>query len=85
MTSDNDVICNMCADTCLKVHFDGLREPYGLIDCTAHGGYLSSNDNSGLDDMTSYTFSLCEKCMQLEYFKRELKRVTEFYARVESK
>lgn len=40
------------------------RDFYGLIEQTVSGGYFSSNDENGLCDMESYTFSLCEKCLK---------------------
>lgn len=49
--------CNMCGDSLL---YGSYNEPYGLVDQVVGGGYGSKH----LFDMTSYTFSLCEKCIR---------------------
>ena len=54
----DDVTCNKCEGSCREV---GM-EDYGfncLIEHKITGGYGSAH----LGDMTSYTFSLCEKCL----------------------
>ena len=59
-----DVFCNKCGKSCRK-YFDGdFSDIYGLDKCTVFGGYLSSNDDKGLSDMTCYTFSMCEECLR---------------------
>lgn len=63
-----DVFCNKCGESCRKWCTHDISDIYGLDNCTVIGGYLSSNDDTGLSDMTSYTFSLCEKCLR-ELFK----------------
>lgn len=57
----DDVICNKCGKTCMKVLVkeSNLKEPYGLVEETVTGGYWSDD----LEDLTKYTFSLCEKCL----------------------
>lgn len=55
-------VCNGCGD-CLCPGKEGEMNgdcPHGLVDATVTGGYSSEH----LSDMTSYTFSLCEKCLR---------------------
>jgi hypothetical protein len=55
-------LCNGCGD-CLCPGKEGEMNgdcPHGLVDATVTGGYSSEH----LSDMTSYTFSLCEKCLR---------------------
>lgn len=59
-------LCNMCGLSCASPHFDvGQTDPMGLVGCTVQGGYDSTPGNGcgALDDMSSYTFSLCEFCL----------------------
>jgi hypothetical protein len=68
-----DVLCNKCGESCvpksLRDKNGGERlaydiksaAPHGLVEHTVSGHYHSEN----LDDMTSYTFSLCEQCLVL--------------------
>lgn len=57
-----DIICNKCGKTCNKNFEDSKLnpDPYGLIEVTVSGGFLSKP----LHDGNSYTFSLCEQCLQ---------------------
>jgi hypothetical protein len=55
-------VCNGCGD-CLCPGQDGEPNgdcPHGLVEASVTGGYSSEH----LTDMTSYTFSLCEKCLR---------------------
>lgn len=40
---------------------EGHTNAYGLIEATVSGGY----DSNALEDMESYTFSLCEPCLKV--------------------
>lgn len=55
--------CNLCGLSCNLGEDCG--NDGGLIDCTVTGNYDSTPGNGGgaLDDLTSYTFSLCEWCL----------------------
>lgn len=57
-----NVFCNKCGESC-KSKFDD-QNFYGMIEQTVEGGYGSEV----LEDLTTYTFSLCEKCLN-ELFK----------------
>lgn len=59
----DDVICNKCGESCMSVD-DDFKTPYGLNEVVVSGGYYSNY----LEDLTTYTFSLCEKCLS-ELFK----------------
>lgn len=56
-------ICNLCGLTCLLKEGE-LAGAHGHLDRTVRGGYASTPGNGvgALDDMTSYTFNLCEFC-----------------------
>lgn len=57
-----DIVCNNCGGSCQVGSFDskGKDKVYeGLLETEVHGGFFSSE----LGDMTSYRFSLCEKCL----------------------
>lgn len=56
-----EVFCNKCGGSCQQNNCPGF---YGLIEETVYGGYGSDP----LSDMTEYTFSLCESCLD-ELFK----------------
>jgi hypothetical protein len=58
-----EAICNLCGLSCILS--SGYPEPYGLINANVHGGYSSTagNGSGALDDCTSYSFSLCEFCL----------------------
>lgn len=61
-----DVTCNLCGMTCqLGSECNPTSGLYGLIKQTVNGGYESTPGNGlgALDDCTSYTFSLCEFCL----------------------
>lgn len=49
---------NLCSDSCVNRNF-----PFGLVEANVHGGY----DSKHLSDMTTYQFSMCEKCLR-EFF-----------------
>ena len=57
-----DIICNKCGESCKEELLDETMQMcsfYGLIEVTVTGGYCSTH----LADGSSYTFSLCEKCL----------------------
>src|SRR5258708_22599734 len=59
-------ICNWCGESCtLGPLYDDVVAHGGLIDAVVQGGYDSTpgNGNGALDDMTAYSFSLCEFCL----------------------
>jgi hypothetical protein len=50
----DDIFCNKCGNSCKSgSNFNGL------IEVTAEGNY----DSTHLEDLKTYTFSLCEKCL----------------------
>lgn len=51
-----DVLCNKCGKSCREEDCGNLE---GLVEARVTGGYASY-----LGDMTSYTFSLCEHCLE---------------------
>lgn len=59
-----DVLCNKCGKSCVPVHrplsCDAPKWACGLVETTIHGKFLSPV----LEDLTSYTFSICELCVQ---------------------
>lgn len=59
-------ICNCCGEPCSTCDTPELDQaPMGLIDCTVRGCYDSTpgNGTGALDDATTYTFSMCEFCL----------------------
>lgn len=69
--SKEEAFCNLCGQTCamfLCSDNDGnlIYENEGLISASVSGGYPSTpgNGEGTLDDMTLYTFSLCEYCLE---------------------
>jgi hypothetical protein len=60
-----DIICNKCGETCsnLKRFHNASQHQMcgfsGLNEIEVHGGY----DSQFIGDMTSWRFSLCEKCL----------------------
>ena len=54
-----DVICNRCAKSLKIKNSSSPNDFFGLVEHTIHGSY----DSISLNDCTSYTFSLCEKCL----------------------
>jgi hypothetical protein len=67
--STTDIICNLCGESCcLGPTYGDDKPPYsygGLIEQIVTGGYNSTpgNGEGALDDMTEYSFSLCEFCL----------------------
>jgi hypothetical protein len=57
----DDVLCNMCGNSCRAYNYDGL------IEYTIECGY-----GSKLGDGNYYTFSLCEDCLKLMFGKFKL-------------
>jgi hypothetical protein len=59
--------CNLCGLSCALTQWneDGLWIANGVLNCTVHGSYHSTpgNGHGALDDCVSYTFSLCEWCL----------------------
>ncbi len=59
-------LCNLCGLTCMLWGRDtGVVDADGLVAAKVSGGYASTpgNGNGALDDMTTYSFSLCEFCL----------------------
>lgn len=56
--------CNLCGQSC---HLPGAPDagPHGLLEVSVNGSFDSTpgNGHGTLDDMTSYTFSVCEFCL----------------------
>ena len=66
VTRPDDPLCNLCGLTLVLGHPQSpATGPCGLIDAQVIGGYESTpgNGDGALDDMTRYTFSLCEFCL----------------------
>lgn len=64
-----DVICNNCGGSCKAEIKDDNgqivgQDFYGLIELKVSGGFFSTH----LEDGSSYTFSLCEKCLVEKVF-----------------
>ena len=61
----DDIICNKCGES-LKVFLGntGVHDFYGMAEVTVSGGYESEH----IEDLTEYSFALCEKCL-VELFK----------------
>jgi hypothetical protein len=55
---DAKTICNMCGNSLLTSNHEGAFHG-GLVNAKVSGGY----DSEYLSDMSSYTFSFCEKCL----------------------
>lgn len=56
-----DYICNKCGNSCEKGEASvGSKDFYGLLETEVVGGYLSDP----LEDLTTYTFSICETCLK---------------------
>lgn len=53
------VRCNLCGEPCGHVVSSGALYEMGLIRCTVSGGF----ESTALDDGATYTFSLCEFCL----------------------
>lgn len=58
------VFCNKCGEDCTPFETVDSLDPHGLIEVEVGGGYASPH----LEDLTTYTFSLCEACL-IELFK----------------
>lgn len=63
--AEADALCNLCGLSCMLYDRGTPFELGGLIRKTVDGGYESTpgNGSGALDDMTGYTFSLCEFCL----------------------
>lgn len=57
ITVTKDILCNSCGKTC-SAEFHRAAY-YGLIEVKVSGGCSSPV----LEDLTTYTFSLCENCL----------------------
>lgn len=76
--------CNLCGGTMLPVDLDGVWQeracnaevPHGLVDAKVSGGY----DSRWLFDITTYTFSFCEKCLRGLFEKCAIKPGVNDYA-----
>lgn len=54
-------LCNQCGNSLeTAIGSEGYQSDYGLRDLKVTGGYCSNH----LMDCTTYTFSLCEKCLR---------------------
>jgi len=62
-----EIRCNYCGENC-KDGFGDIMENYGLINARVKGGYYSP----ALDDLTSYRFDLCERCLLKMFAKFKL-------------
>ncbi len=63
----SEVLCNQCGCSCHPQNSDkesnGQPCFYGLIEVSIYGCYFSP----ALDDMTTYTFSICELCLKKQF------------------
>lgn len=74
-----DTVCNVCGLSCdllenaleYKDAFNFDRVNGGLLNICVSGGYHSTpgNGDGALDDCTSYTFSICEFCLDYLFTK----------------
>lgn len=55
-----ELLCNMCGGCMCPIGTHNEQVPHGLFNAKIVGGY----DSYHLFDMTSYTFSICEKCLR---------------------
>jgi len=73
----DDPMCNLCGLSCVLGLPSPARGPHGLLDAQVIGGYESTPGNGcgAVDDMTRYTFNLCEFCLDwlFERFKVPVK------------
>jgi len=61
-------VCNRCGGSLAGDADMGFGEQYGLVEASVSGGYSSPH----LFDCTTYTFSLCEKCLRQLFAKFEV-------------
>lgn len=57
---EQQYLCNFCGETCVMNANNIYKDICGLINCSVFGAFASDL----LDDETSYTFSLCEFCLE---------------------
>lgn len=64
-SSGPEPLCNLCGLTCHLNDGSPASGEHGLINARVSGGYASTpgNGNGALDDGDTYTFSLCEFCL----------------------
>lgn len=55
-----EILCNLCGESMCPLGTMNEQHPHGLHEAKVAGGY----DSHHLFDMTSYTFSFCEKCLR---------------------
>lgn len=55
-----EILCNMCGECMCPLGTMNEQSPHGLHKAEVEGGF----DSYHLFDMTSYTFSFCEKCLR---------------------
>lgn len=63
---ESPATCNMCGESCeLGPNESPARANCGLVNQSVSGGYESTpgNGDGALDDCTTYTFSMCEFCL----------------------
>lgn len=58
ITFTEDILCNKCGKTCKMPH--AQLQHYGLIEAEVTGGF----DSTALEDLHTYTFSICEVCLK---------------------
>lgn len=68
MSLKSNILCNLCGLSCDLPHEEVENWPkysHGLLEQSVTGSYDSTpgNGNGALDDVTRYTFSLCEFCL----------------------
>lgn len=69
MIDPNELLCNLCGETVCPIGTMNEVYPHGLYNAKVTGGYESYH----LSDMTSYTFSFCEKCLRNLFMKCKIK------------
>lgn len=77
-------LCNLCGCPCgiaAPNEFDPGDQHMGHIEQTVHGSYHSTpgNGDGALDDMTAYTFSLCEFCLDWLFAKFKTPPLVRYY------
>jgi hypothetical protein len=66
-----EILCNLCGECMCPLGTMNEQYPHGLHEAKVDGGY----DSHHLFDLTSYTFSFCEKCLRALFNQCKIKPV----------
>jgi len=64
-----DILCNMCGESMCMLNSHNSQSPYGLYEANVMGQYNSYH----LFDLTTYKFSICEKCLRVMFNQFKIK------------